>query len=112
MSQDDFPVLLMNLSLCIYKVGYVDTVEHLTADEVSSQLRKVDLPRELWILVTSSSLYNLKVMQDGHDVLGHEDIAGVQCHPHHRDQHRVEHGPLPRLQHVERRDQYVLVVEP
>lgn len=47
MSQDDFPVLLMNFSLCFYKVGYVDTVEHLTADEVSFQLRKVDLPQEL-----------------------------------------------------------------
>lgn len=69
-------------------------------------------PRSLWILVTSPSLYNFKVMQYCHDVLGHEDVAGVQCHPHHRNQHRIEHGSLPGLQHVERSDQQVLVVEP
>lgn len=39
------PVLLMEFSLCIYKVGDVDIVEHLTSDEVSSQLHKVDLPQ-------------------------------------------------------------------
>lgn len=69
-------------------------------------------PRNLWILVTSSSLYNFKVMQNSHDVLGHEDVASVQGHPHHGNQHRIEHGSLPGLQHVERSDQQVLVVEP
>ena len=65
--------------------------EHRTSDEVSFQLHKADRssPRNLWILGTSSSLDNFKVMQYGHDVLRHKDIAGVQCHPHHGHQHRI-----------------------
>lgn len=64
------------------------------------------------IPVTSWSLYNFKVVQYRHDVLRHEDISCVQGHPHDGNQHGIEHSPLPRLQHVERRDQQVLVVEP
>lgn len=108
-----FPVLLMKfLVFVVIRLVMLTSVARLTSDEVSFQLHKVDLPQELWILVTSSSLYDFKVVQYCHDVLGHEDVAGVQGHPHNRHQHRIEHGSLPGLQHVERSDQQVLVVEP
>lgn len=35
------------------------------------------------------SLDDLKVVQDGHDVLRHEDIAGVNSHASHRDQQGI-----------------------
>lgn len=45
--------------------------------------------RNLSILVTSFSLYNFKVVQYRHDVLRHEDVACVQCHPHEGNQHGI-----------------------
>lgn len=38
------------------------------------------------------SLDNLEVVQDGHDVLRHEDVAGVNSHAGHRDQQGVWRG--------------------
>lgn len=35
------------------------------------------------------SLNNLKVVQDGHDVLRHEDVAGVNRHAGHGDEEGV-----------------------
>lgn len=37
----------------------------------------------------SASLDDLEVVQDGHDVLRHEDVAGVHSHGGHRDEQRV-----------------------
>lgn len=37
----------------------------------------------------SLSLNNLKVVQDGHDVLRHEHVAGVYGHTGHRDEQGV-----------------------
>lgn len=37
----------------------------------------------------SVSLDHLEVVQDGHDVLRHEDIAGVDGHAGHGDEQRV-----------------------
>lgn len=39
--------------------------------------------------VGGASLDHLKVVQDGHDVLRHEDEAGVDGHASHRDQQGV-----------------------
>lgn len=36
-----------------------------------------------------ASLDDLEVVQDGHDVLRHEDVAGVHSHGSHRDEQRV-----------------------
>lgn len=44
------------------------------------------------ILVTSWSLYYFKVVQYCHDVLRHEDISCVQCHPHDGNQHGISSG--------------------
>lgn len=49
----------------------------------------------------SVSLDHLEVVQDGHDVLRHEDVAGVDGHAGHGDEQGVKHCPLPRFQHVE-----------
>lgn len=38
------------------------------------------------------SLDDLKVMQDSHDVLRHEDVAGVNGHASHRDEQGVWRG--------------------
>lgn len=46
MSQDDFPVLLMNFSLLFIRLGMLTSGEHRTSDEVSFQLHKADLPQE------------------------------------------------------------------
>lgn len=61
---------------------------------------------------SSVSLNNLKVVQNCKDVLRHKYISCIQGHSNNRDQHGIEDGPLPGLQHVERGDQQVLVVEP
>lgn len=45
----------------------------------------------------SVSLDDLEVVEDGHDVLRHEDVPGVNGHPNDEDQEGVEDGPLPRL---------------
>lgn len=37
----------------------------------------------------SGSLDHLEVVQDGHDVLRHEDVAGVDGHAGHGDEQRV-----------------------
>lgn len=37
----------------------------------------------------AASLDHLKVVQNGHDVLRHEDVAGVHGHGGHRDQQGV-----------------------
>lgn len=93
-----FPVLLMKfLVFVVIRLVPLTSVAHLTSDEVSFQLHKVDLPQELWILVTSLSLYDFKVVQYCHDVLGHEDVAGVQGHPHNRHQHRIKNTESRKL---------------
>lgn len=52
--------------------------------------RRWFFPKEqLGVQITSWSLYNFKVVQDGHDVLRHEDISCVQGHPHEGDQHGI-----------------------
>lgn len=40
------------------------------------------------------SLNNLKVVQDGHDVLRHEDVAGVNRHAGHGDEEGVWRGDV------------------
>lgn len=44
-------------------------------------------PRRVGVSVPS--LDQLEVVQDGHDVLRHEDVAGVDGHGGHRDEQRV-----------------------
>lgn len=51
-----------------------------------------DGPRRVGVTVTS--LDQLKVVQDGHDVLRHEDVAGVDGHGSHRDEQRVWGGTV------------------
>lgn len=42
-----------------------------------------------WMGGVIVSLDDLKVMQDSHDVLRHEDVAGVNGHAGHRDEQGV-----------------------
>lgn len=44
------------------------------------------------------SLDHLKVMQNGHDVLRHEDVAGINGHAGDRDQQGVWGGAVKELQ--------------
>lgn len=45
-------------------------------------------------------------------VQGHEHVRGVDHHGDGGEEHQVEQGLLPRLQHVDAGDEHVLVVEP